>query len=72
MEQRNVEALIALAMAEDLGQVGDLTSMATIPSRARGAARLVARSPGVLAGLPVAQRLAAARVDDDRRCASLW
>ena len=51
--------LIAEALAEDLGQVGDITSTATIPSHARGAARLVARSPGVLAGLPVVERLAA-------------
>ena len=49
-ERRDADALIALALAEDLGQVGDITSTATIPSHARGAARLVARSPGVLAG----------------------
>lgn len=54
----NLEALLPLALAEDLGQVGDITSAATIPSQARGAARLVARSPGVIAGLPVATRLA--------------
>ena len=46
-------------MAEDFGQVGDITTAATIPSQARGAGCLVARSPGVLAGLPVAERLAA-------------
>ncbi|MHB1560827.1 MAG: carboxylating nicotinate-nucleotide diphosphorylase [Isosphaeraceae bacterium] len=56
--RRNLEVLLPLALAEDLGQVGDITSAATIPSQARGAARLVARSPGVLAGLPVAARLA--------------
>ena len=50
-ERRNADALIAQALAEDLGQVGDITSTATIPSHARGAARLVARSPGVLAGM---------------------
>ncbi len=58
-ERRNVEVLLPLAMAEDFGQVGDITSTATIPSHGRGAANLVARSPGVLAGLPVAERLAA-------------
>jgi nicotinate-nucleotide pyrophosphorylase (carboxylating) len=58
-ERRNVEALLALAIAEDLDQVGDITSTATIPSRARGTGRLVARSSGVLAGLPVVERLAA-------------
>jgi nicotinate-nucleotide pyrophosphorylase (carboxylating) len=59
IERRNVEALLPLALAEDFGEVGDITSASTIPSDARGAACLVARSPGVLAGLPVAERLAA-------------
>jgi nicotinate-nucleotide pyrophosphorylase (carboxylating) len=59
-ERRNALTLIALAMTEDLGEVGDITSTATIPSHALGAARLVARSSGVLAGLPVVERL----VDD--------
>jgi nicotinate-nucleotide pyrophosphorylase (carboxylating) len=59
-EQDNLEGLLALALAEDLDAVGDLTSMATIPSDARGAARLVAWDPGVLAGLPVVERLAVA------------
>ncbi len=58
-ERRNALALISLAMKEDLGEVGDITSTATIPSRRRGAARLVARSSGVLAGLPVVERLVA-------------
>jgi len=59
-ERRNLEALLPLALAEDLGDVGDITSAATIPDQARGVANLVARSPGVLAGLPVAERLAVA------------
>ena len=58
-ERRNVEVLLPLAMAEDFGEVGDITSTSTIPAPGRGAANLVARSPGVLAGLPVAERLAA-------------
>jgi nicotinate-nucleotide pyrophosphorylase (carboxylating) len=57
-ERRNLEALLPMALAEDLDQVGDITTTATIPSQARGNAVLVARSPGVLAGLPVAERLA--------------
>ncbi len=52
-EQDCAEALIKLALAEDLGDEGDLTSLATIPPDARGSARLVARRPGVVAGLPV-------------------
>jgi nicotinate-nucleotide pyrophosphorylase (carboxylating) len=58
-ERCNALALISLAMKEDLGEVGDITSSATIPSDARGGARLVARSSGVLAGLPVVERVVA-------------
>ena len=58
-ERRAVDLLIAQALAEDLGEVGDITSTATIPSHARGGARLVARSPGVLAGLPAVERVVA-------------
>jgi nicotinate-nucleotide pyrophosphorylase (carboxylating) len=57
-EAANASTLIDLALAEDLGQVGDLTASATIPSRARGAARVVARAEGVIAGLPVVAMLA--------------
>jgi nicotinate-nucleotide pyrophosphorylase (carboxylating) len=60
LERRNVEAVLGLALAEDLGSAGDITSMATIPPEARGVAELVARSSGVLAGLPLVPRLAAA------------
>jgi len=52
-ERKNAEALIGLALAEDLDDAGDLTTDAVIPPRALGAARLVARAPGVVAGLPV-------------------
>lgn len=58
-EQANADALIALALAEDLGEAGDITSIATIPVDAQGSAILVARAAGVLAGLPVIERLAA-------------
>jgi nicotinate-nucleotide pyrophosphorylase (carboxylating) len=57
-EQENLEFLVARALAEDLGQAGDITSAATIPDGARGAARFVARSAGVLAGLPAVELLA--------------
>jgi nicotinate-nucleotide pyrophosphorylase (carboxylating) len=56
-ERRNAEGLIELALAEDLDQAGDITSAATIPREALGRARLVARDPGVLAGLPVVQQV---------------
>ena len=57
-ERRNAEVLIDLALAEDLGQSGDLTATVTIPSQARGAARFVTRADGVVAGLPVVAILA--------------
>jgi nicotinate-nucleotide pyrophosphorylase (carboxylating) len=54
--------LVDLALAEDLGDAGDVTSQLTIPADATGRARFVARTEGVLAGIDVARRVAA-RVD---------
>jgi nicotinate-nucleotide pyrophosphorylase (carboxylating) len=42
---------VARALAEDLGDVGDVTARATIPGDAAGRAELVARGDGVVAGL---------------------
>jgi nicotinate-nucleotide pyrophosphorylase (carboxylating) len=47
--------LATLALEEDLGNVGDLTSQAVIPADLPGQAVLVARAAGTLAGLPAAQ-----------------
>ena len=60
-EAANATNLIDLALAEDLAQVGDITASSTIPSQARGAARFVARTEGVIAGLPVVALLAEPR-----------
>ena len=38
-EQHAARVLVELAIAEDLSQIGDITSAATIPSHARGAAQ---------------------------------
>ncbi len=46
--------LIDLALAEDLGSTGDRTSLATIPAETQSKAAFVARSPGVIAGIPAA------------------
>jgi nicotinate-nucleotide pyrophosphorylase (carboxylating) len=54
------DALIRLALAEDLGETGDRTSLATIPEDTLGRAAFVARTAGVVAGLPVAARVCAA------------
>jgi nicotinate-nucleotide pyrophosphorylase (carboxylating) len=51
------DRLIELALAEDLGEAGDVTSRWTISEKARGACWIVARQAGVLAGMPVASRL---------------
>jgi nicotinate-nucleotide pyrophosphorylase (carboxylating) len=56
-ERRCADVLIGLALEEDLAQVGDITSSATIPRDLWGNARFVARAPGVLAGLMVVERL---------------
>jgi len=56
-ERRNAEALIRMALDEDLGEAGDITTRAVIPPHARGTARLVARAPGVIAGLPIVAML---------------
>lgn len=47
--------LATWALDEDLGTAGDLTSKAVIPEGLPGQAVLVARTHGVLAGLPAAQ-----------------
>jgi nicotinate-nucleotide pyrophosphorylase (carboxylating) len=57
-EEQNAATLIELALNEDLGFRGDVTSRATIPARAKGAARLVARSEGIVAGLPIGALIA--------------
>ena len=51
------EPLLRLALAEDLGRAGDITTEATIPHGAVASARLVARSGGSIAGLPMAERV---------------
>src|SRR5688572_8025545 len=56
------EQLTRMALDEDLGGVGDLTSLAVIPPDRQGEAAFVARSPGALAGLPAA-RMVFAMVD---------
>lgn len=48
-------ALLRLAVREDLGRPGDRTSKALIPQGATGAADVVVRQAGILAGLPAAE-----------------
>ena len=46
-------ACLEAALAEDLGRSGDITSRALIAADARARGRIVARRPGVVAGLPL-------------------
>lgn len=48
------EPLVRAALAEDLGLGGDITSQATVPAESCARGLLVAREPGVLAGLDAA------------------
>jgi nicotinate-nucleotide pyrophosphorylase (carboxylating) len=48
-----IDAVVARALAEDLGRAGDITSAATVPEEAQARAVLRARKPGVTAGLPL-------------------
>src|SRR5579884_2102200 len=50
------EELVRRALAEDIGR-GDVTTEATIPAGTQATARLVARQEGVVAGLPIAERV---------------
>jgi nicotinate-nucleotide pyrophosphorylase (carboxylating) len=50
-----IEATVTRALEEDLGRAGDITSTATVPEDARGRAAVVARKPGVIAGLPLVE-----------------
>jgi nicotinate-nucleotide pyrophosphorylase (carboxylating) len=61
-EREAAERLVGLALAEDLGTVGDLTSQALIPVEMPGTVNVVARAEGILAGSPVA-RLVFDRLD---------
>jgi nicotinate-nucleotide pyrophosphorylase (carboxylating) len=52
-----VEPLLRLALAEDLGQAGDVTSDAVVPADRQAVADLVVRSAGRVAGLPAVTQL---------------
>ena len=49
-----IDDFVRVALAEDLGDVGDITSAAVIPAETQLAAALVAREPLVVAGLDAA------------------
>src|SRR5437764_14187196 len=49
-----IEAIIRLALAEDIGR-GDLTTEATVPAGATATAEIFQKAPGVMCGLPVVE-----------------
>jgi len=51
-ERTECKRLLLWGLEEDLGRAGDVTSKTTIPADAKGAALVVARQSGVVAGLP--------------------
>jgi nicotinate-nucleotide pyrophosphorylase (carboxylating) len=48
-----IEEAVTRALGEDLGRAGDVTSTATVPEDTTGRAVVVARKPGIVAGLPL-------------------
>jgi len=50
-----VEQAVRAALAEDLGLAGDITTDPIVPADAQGEAAIVARKPGVIAGLDLAE-----------------
>jgi nicotinate-nucleotide pyrophosphorylase (carboxylating) len=57
-----IEPLVRMALLEDLGRAGDLTTDAIVPADRHATTLLVARQPGVVAGLDIA-RLAFQLID---------
>jgi nicotinate-nucleotide pyrophosphorylase (carboxylating) len=51
----DINDAVTRALAEDLGRAGDLTSIATVPEQTTARALMVARTSGVVAGLPLAE-----------------
>jgi nicotinate-nucleotide pyrophosphorylase (carboxylating) len=62
LPQIMIEPLVRMALLEDLGRAGDLTTDAIVPAAHRATTLLVARQPGVVAGLDLA-RLAFQLID---------
>src|SRR3982751_3256986 len=65
----DVDRIVRRALEEDLGPTGDVTSAAVLGPDDRGRARSEARALGVLAGIPVAERVLRAV---DGETTALW
>jgi nicotinate-nucleotide pyrophosphorylase (carboxylating) len=53
--ERDLDRLLRLAIAEDAGEAGDLTTTALVPDDVVGQATVAVRSAGVIAGLPAGE-----------------
>jgi nicotinate-nucleotide pyrophosphorylase (carboxylating) len=51
-----LDRVVSDALTEDVG-VGDMTTLATVSAEAHAEAQIIARAGGIIAGLPVAQRV---------------
>jgi len=64
LDKMDVESLLAAALFEDTEMHGDLTSLALVPHNAHGSATIVARTAGIVAGMPLVP-LIVSRVDPE-------
>jgi nicotinate-nucleotide pyrophosphorylase (carboxylating) len=62
-----VDPLIEHTLREDLGEIGDITTDTIIPENLIGKGKLIAREEGIVAGLPVAERVFS-KVDQNIVC----
>ena len=53
---RSIDPLIELAFAEDIG-IGDITTESTVSALQRGVGTILTETEGMIAGLPIAQRV---------------
>lgn len=60
LDRNELEDLARKALAEDLGEAGDITSKRIVRIDQPGRARIIAKSDGILAGIPVADAVFAA------------
>jgi nicotinate-nucleotide pyrophosphorylase (carboxylating) len=56
-ERAAAKPLVTVSLREDLGRAGDITSQAFIGPDERGTVQIVARQPGVIAGLPLVEQV---------------
>ncbi len=52
-----IEESIRISLKEDLGSLGDITSDWLLPAAATAQARIIAKAPGVIAGITIAERV---------------